>query len=203
MSSSPLNKIKVAAASASIILQVLFSFIPDISFFDFSLLLFFIVLLLFIITKKDLFARGLLFVPIVIILVSIFSLYYYFTGNMIWVLPSIEILAFPVLFEELLFRGFFLNFNSKRNPVLLMILQSFYYTLYYSRLIFLNDFKAFPFPYSIILLSSMFGMAVIYYIIDYEMKSIYPSVILHYIIWASFPILAIISPPLSSIITPA
>lgn len=121
-----------------------------------------------------------------------------------WSQSLILVIFYPVVTEEIFFRYYIQQILLKNiNPISAIIIQSLCYLIYYSRFLIVDNGKAFPFPYNIIMAISIFGMGTFYGILTYAFKNIYVSSIVHFIIWSSFPMISIISPGIASSIIPS
>ena len=185
----------------SVLGQSIFSFYPSQYLFYFSLVLFLFAFPLFIIDFKGMF-RDFTLMTILIILFLITPFILEISKNGDWVSTSIFSLLYPALFEETIFRGLLSNMIKRRGIAENSIITSTIYSIYYSRFVVLNNFRAFPYPYNLIMIMSVFSMGLMYSLLDLKFKSLYPSIIIHYAIWAYFPLITALSPPLSSILVP-
>lgn len=201
MSKAYLNISIVAFIILSLIFQFIFTFDSSRLLFYLSLLLFLVVLILMVKNNQYLF-KSCLWVASLITSVILSIIILYFTENGGWIVTALFIILYPALFEEIIFRGYVLFSLKKHGNLISVVLSSVIYVLYYSRFVFLDNFKAFPFPYNVMMLLSMFSMGLIYSLLDLKINNIYPSTIIHYLIWSLFPILAVMSPALASLLVP-
>ncbi|MGC8645430.1 MAG: CPBP family intramembrane glutamic endopeptidase [Thermoplasmata archaeon] len=119
-----------------------------------------------------------------------------------WAVTLPELFFVPVLLEEF-------NFRYVLQRILLremrsynaLLLQALAYVSYYSRFVVANHGSGFPFPYNILMLSSVFGMSLVYGLLAMRTRNFIASTTLHFIIWAMFPILALV-PGLASSLLP-
>ncbi len=201
MSKPYLNFSIITLIILSLLLQYFFTFDNWKLLFYISLFLFLIIFILMIKIKLYIF-NSIIWVIFLIVSVIISLLILYITRNGNWISVALFIIIYPSLFEETIFRGYIL-FSLRKNGILISILlSSVIYLLYYSRFIFLDNYRAFPFPYNAMMMLSMFSMGLIYSLLDLKINNIYPSTIIHYLIWSLFPILAVISPALASLLVP-
>ncbi len=197
----PLKYIYGLLMIVSLIDQFIFTFYPVSFLFYSSLLLFLLALPLFVLDFKDIFKNFTLLL-ILLTLFCVTPLVLEFTKNGSWIMTSISSLLYPALFEETIFRGFLSVKIKSQGIVSKSIFTSTIYTMYYSRFVVLNNFMAFPFPYNLTMITSIFSMGLMYSLLDLKFKSLYPSIIIHYAIWAYFPLITALSPALSSILVP-
>ncbi len=132
------------------------------------------------------------------------ALIYYALGYIVWAESLLLVILYPVATEEIFFRYYIQQILLKEiNPVSAIIIQSSCYSMYYTRFLIIDNGRAFPFPYNIIMLISIFGMGTFYGVLTYLFKNIYVSSIVHFTIWTLFPLISIISPGIASSIIPS
>ncbi|MEM3213116.1 MAG: CPBP family intramembrane glutamic endopeptidase [Thermoplasmatales archaeon] len=122
--------------------------------------------------------------------------------NKAWAVTLPELLVTPVLLEEFNFRYILQRIllrGIRRYDAL--ILQAVVYVAYYSRYVTADHGAGFPFPYNMLMLSSVFSMGIVYGLLAMRTKSFLASTILHFLIWSMFPLLAHY-PALASVLVP-
>ncbi|MEM0138780.1 MAG: CPBP family intramembrane glutamic endopeptidase [Thermoplasmatales archaeon] len=143
-------------------------------------------------------------VPAIAVLITAFSLVVLFFSvfDRGWAVTLPELLVTPVLLEEF-------NFRYVLQRILLrgirryyaLILQAVAYIAYYSRYVTADHGAGFPFPYNLLMLSSVFSMGIVYGLLAMRTRSFLASTSLHFLIWAMFPLLAHY-PALASVLVP-
>lgn len=94
----------------------------------------------------------------------------------------------PVLVEEFNFRYLFQRiFLRKFSPYMAVFLQAILYSLYYAKYAIAAGGVAYPLPYNIILVTSMFGMGLLYGILAKLSKNFFLPSTIHLILWSLFP----------------
>ena len=95
---------------------------------------------------------------------------------------TIEEFNFRYLIQRLLFRNM--------SPYAALFLQALIYMAYYSKYAIADHGAAYPFPFNLLLLTSVLGMGMVYGVITKFSKNFLPAATLHFVIWALFPLLA-------------
>ena len=94
----------------------------------------------------------------------------------------------PVIVEEFNFRYLLRRvFLKKFSPYIALSLQAVLYSLYYARYAIAAGGVAYPFPYNIVLVTSMFGMGLVYGILAKLSKNFFLPATVHLILWSLFP----------------
>ncbi len=94
----------------------------------------------------------------------------------------------PVIVEEFNFRYLLQRvFLKKFSPYIALSLQAVLYSLYYARYAIAAGGVAYPFPYNIVLVTSMFGMGLVYGILAKLSKNFFLPATVHLILWSLFP----------------
>ena len=118
-----------------------------------------------------------------VVLATLISLVDYRWGSTI---PMI--LVTPVIVEEFNFRYLIQRVLLGRfSPYAAVFLQAVLYSLYYARYAIANGGIAYPFPYNIILVSSMFGMGLFYGVLSKLSKNFFLPATIHLALWSLFP----------------
>lgn len=94
----------------------------------------------------------------------------------------------PVIVEEFNFRYLLQRIFLKRfSPYIAIFLQAILYSLYYAKYAIAAGGVAYPLPYNIILVTSMFGMGLLYGILAKFSKNFFLPSTVHLILWSLFP----------------
>ncbi|MCW6158973.1 MAG: CPBP family intramembrane metalloprotease [Thermoplasmatales archaeon] len=127
------------------------------------------------------------------IFVSAFLLliiFYYITDPS-WAKFLPIILLTPVIIEEFNFRYLIQRLLFRNmSPYAALFLQALIYMAYYSKYAIADHGAAYPFPFNLLLLTSVLGMGMVYGVITKFSKNFLPAATLHFVIWALFPLLA-------------
>ncbi|MEM0141568.1 MAG: CPBP family intramembrane glutamic endopeptidase [Thermoplasmatales archaeon] len=154
--------------------------------------------------KKEMKEDSKLFIPtFAILLVVLFSLtVFFYISDRSWAVTLPELLITPVFLEEFNFRYVIQRLLLRRLKMhSSLLIQAVIYVTYYSRYVTADHGAGFPFPYNMLMLTSVFGMALVYGLIAMKTRCFLASTILHFIIWGLFPILALF-PALASSLVP-
>jgi membrane protease YdiL (CAAX protease family) len=105
-------------------------------------------------------------------------------------IPSIFIA--PVLIEEFNFRYLLQRIIFRgASPYAAVILQSLFYVLYYSKYVVAGGGIGYPFPYNLLMMTSILGMGLLYGLLSKVTRNFLLPTTLHLVIWSLFPILAL------------
>lgn len=176
--------------------------------------LFFVTSYLFILTNLYLFyalstAIGILTIPVTavfyrdevmkdfnssvfffIILLTTFMVLFFFISIIYyrWGSTIPAILVTPVLVEEFNFRYLLQRILLRKySPYIVVFFQAVLYSLYYSKYVVAGGGAGFPFPYNLIMVTSMFGMGLMYGLLAKVSKNFFLPATLHLTIWSIVP----------------
>ena len=130
-------------------------------------------------------------VPFSMLLLSfVITVFYFSITDPSWALVLPSILIAPILIEEFNFRYLLQRlFLRSISPYLSLIVQALVYVLYYSKYVIADNGAGYPYPYNLLMLSSVFGMGIFYGLLAKFTKNCLLSSTVHFIIWSLFPIL--------------
>ncbi len=101
------------------------------------------------------------------------------------------ILVSPVIIEEFNFRYVLQRILLRGLQEYVSVLaQAVVYVLYYSKYVVADHGAGFPFPYNVLMLTSVLGMGLIYGMVTKLSKNFILSATIHFTLWGLFPILA-------------
>jgi len=107
----------------------------------------------------------------------------------------------PVLIEEFNFRYLLQRILLRKySPYAVVLFQAILYSVYYSKYAVAGGGSGYPFPYNLILVSSMFGMGLMYGLLAKISRNFFLPATIHLLIWSVFPWLP---PAIASTILPA
>ena len=95
----------------------------------------------------------------------------------------IEEFNFRYLVQRIIFRG--------ASPYVAVFLQSLLYVLYYSKYVVAGGGIGYPFPYNLLMMTSILGMGLIYGLLSKVTKNFIIPTTLHLVIWSLFPLFAL------------
>ncbi|MCL4447156.1 MAG: CPBP family intramembrane metalloprotease [Thermoplasmatales archaeon] len=131
-------------------------------------------------------------IPLAILMSSFIVLVFYFSiTDPSWVSVLPTILIAPVLIEEFNFRYVLQRiFLRKMSPYSAVFVQGIFYVGFYSKYVIADHGLGFPFPYNLLMLSSVLGMGLVYGLLAKFTKNFLLSTSLHFILWGLFPVIA-------------
>ena len=126
------------------------------------------------------------------ILASVFALltFYYYITDPSWAKFLPIIFLTPVIIEEFNFRYLIQRLLFRNmSPYVALFFQALFYMVYYSKYAIADHGAAYPFPFNLLLLTSVLGMGMVYGLLTKFSKNFLPAATLHFVIWALFPLL--------------
>jgi membrane protease YdiL (CAAX protease family) len=139
------------------------------------------------------------------VLASAFLLLIFFFSitDLSWARVIPYILISPVLIEEFNFRYLLQHILMRKQKwYSSVIIQALVYSVFYSKYVVANHGAGFPFPYNILMLTSVFGMGVVYGLLSKVSRNFILPTTVHLVIWSLFPVIAIYAPGIASTLIP-
>jgi len=131
-------------------------------------------------------------VQVALLFIAFFSIFSFFlVVDRNWAINLPVLFFVPVLVEEFNFRYVLQRILLRSiNRYGALLIQAVLYVLYYSRYVVADNGAGYPFPYNLLMLFSVTGMALIYGLLAAKTKNFIASTTLHFVIWGLFPLLA-------------